>query len=156
MSSFCFLLVDDEQEFVETVALRLRQRGFEAACAFSGTEALNWLGKNDTVDVVVLDIGMPDPDGMKVIEILKEKYPLVEVIMLTGQATIQSAIEAMKLGAFAYLMKPCKLNDLLSKAEEAAARKKEREAKILDARMKPYISKRERDELISHILESKE
>jgi DNA-binding NtrC family response regulator len=154
MTSFNFLLVDDEKPFIETLARRLRQRGFTVDCAFSGTEALNQLEKKDTVDVVVLDVEMPDLDGIKAVEILKKKHPLVEVVMLTGHATIHSAIEALKFGAFDYLTKPCDLNDLVSKAKQAASRKKERESKILSARMKPYISERERDELISNILDT--
>ncbi len=154
MTPFNFLLVDDEKPFIEAVAKRLRQRGFTVYCAFSGTEAMNLMEKNDTIDVVVLDILMPDLDGIKVVEKLKKTYPLVEVVMLTGHATIQSAIEALKFGAFDYLTKPCDLNDLISKAKQAASRKREREAKILRARMKPYISAKERDELISNILKT--
>ena len=153
MTSFNFLLVDDEKPFIETIAQRLRQRGFTVDCAFSGMEALNQLEKNDTIDVVVLDVKMPDLDGIKTVETLKIKHPLVEVVMLTGHATIHSAIEALKFGAFDYLTKPFDLNDLISTAKQAVTRKKEREAKILSARMKPYISERERDELISKILE---
>lgn len=153
MTSFNLLLVDDEKPFIETFAQRLRRRGFAVDCAFSGMEALDRLEKNDTIDVVVLDVKMPDLDGMKTIQILKKKNPLVEVIILTGHATIHSAIDAMKFGAFDYLTKPCSLDDLISKAKRAVTRKKEREAKILNARMKPYISERERDELISKILE---
>ncbi len=154
MTSFNFLLVDDEKPFIETIARHLRQRGFTVDCAFSGMEALNRLEKNDTVDVVFLDVRMPDLDGIKTLETIKKKYPLVEVVMLTGHATINSAIEASKFGAFDYLTKPCDLNDLISKAKQAASRKKEREAKILSARTKPYISERERDELISNIVET--
>ncbi len=154
LTSFKFLLVDDEKTFIETIARRLRQRGFTVDCAFSGMGALNRLEKDDTVDVVVLDVKMPDLDGINMLETLKKKHPLVEVVMLTGHATIHSAIEALKFGAFDYLTKPCDLNDLISKAKQAAARKKEREAKILSARIKPYISERERDELISKILET--
>ncbi len=153
MTSFNFLLVDDEKPLVETIARRLRQRGFTVACAFSGMEALDRLEKDDTIDIVVLDIKMPGLDGIKMVEIIKKKHPLVEVVMLTGHATINSAIEALKFGVFDYLTKPCDLNDLISKAKKAVARKKEREAKILSARMKPYISEHERDELISKILE---
>jgi len=121
-------------------------------CAFSGTAALNRLELNDAVDVVVLDVNMPDLDGMETLEALKRKHPLVEVLMLTGHATIPSAIDAVTLGAFDYLTKPCDIHDLISKAKQAASRKKEREAKILSVRMKPYITERERDELISNIL----
>ncbi|MBU1183481.1 MAG: response regulator [Pseudomonadota bacterium] len=154
MTSFNFLLVDDEKPFIETIAQRLRQRGFTVDCAFSGTEAINRLEKNDTIDVVVLDVKMPDLDGIKMVETLKKKHPLVEVIVLTGHASIHSAIEALKFGAFDYLTKPCDLNDLISKAKQAASRKKEREAKILDVRIKLYISERERDKLIKNIMET--
>jgi DNA-binding NtrC family response regulator len=153
MTLFTFLLVDDEKPFVETMAERLRQRGFTVTCAFSGKEALKRLEKDDTVDIVVLDVQLPDLDGITAVETIKKKHPLVEVLMLTGHATIQSAIEALKSGAFDYLTKPCDLNDLISKATQAALRKNEREAKILSVRMKPYISERERDDLISKILD---
>lgn len=150
-----FLLVDDEKEFVETLAERLRQRGFTVECAFTGKEAMDRLEKDDIADVVVLDVGMPDPDGIKTVDALKKRHPLVEVVMLTGQAAIQSAVEALKFGAFDYLTKPCDLKDLISKSEQAFARKKERESRILGIRMKPFLSERERNELISDILSGK-
>lgn len=153
MTSFNILLVDDEVQFIETVARRLRKRGFNVYCAFSGEEALSLLAENDTVDVVVLDVKMPDSDGIQTLAILKKKYPLVEVVMLTGHATVSTAVKALKEGAFDYLTKPCDLQVLIAKTKQAAARKKEREAKILDVRMIPYISKRERDRLIAEILE---
>ncbi len=153
MASLNFLLVDDEKPFIETLAQRLHQRGFMVGCAFSGKEAMNRLENNDSVDVVVLDVKMPDLDGIKMVETLRKKHPLVEVIMLTGHASIHSAIEALKFGAFDYLTKPCDLHDIISKAKKASARKKAREAKIRDVRIKPYISERERDKLISDILE---
>lgn len=152
MITINFLLVDDEKAFIETIAKRLRNRGATVTCAFSGMEALNRLEKDDTIDVVVLDIKIPDLDGISVLETLKKKHPLVEVIMLTGHAAIHSAVDALKLGASDYLTKPCDLDDLISRAKQAVTRKKEREAKILAARMKPYISKRERDDMISEIL----
>lgn len=154
MTSINFLLVDDEKSFIEAIARRLRQRGFIVDCAFTGVEALNILEKNDTIDVVVLDVKMPGLDGIQTLEKLKKKHPLIEVIMLTGHATIPSAIKTLKSGAFDYLMKPCDLNDLISKAKQAASRKKEREAKIFDVRIKLYISEQERSEMISKILDS--
>jgi DNA-binding NtrC family response regulator len=156
MSEFRLLLVDDEREFVKTIALRLRHRGFVVECAFSGTEALKRLEKDDDFDVVILDVRMPDPDGIKTVERVKTKHPLVEVIMLTGYATVHSAVEALKFGAFDYLMKPCDLNDLISKVEQAVSRKKDREYKIRDVRMKPYISERERDEMIFRIMNTED
>ena len=153
MSSMNFLLIDDDEVLIETIAERLRLKGFAVDCALSGKEAFSQLEKNDTIDIVVLDIKMSDLDGMSILRILKAKYPLIEVIMLTGHATIQSAVKALKFGAFDYLLKPCDLNDLLSTANKAFSRKREREAKILNVKLKPYISGREREEMISRIME---
>lgn len=147
-----FLLVDDEKEFIEIMAGRLRQRGVTVECVFSGREALTWLKKNSAVDIIILDVGMPYPDGLTILKTVKKKYPLVEVIMLTGNATVHSAVAAIKLGAFDYLMKPCALEDLLVKAEQALVKKQQRQAKILDVRMKPFITAQERAELIAGIL----
>ena len=147
------LLVDDEEEFVVAIAGRLCKRGFTAECAFTGTEALNQLEKNDSIDVVILDIRLPDFNGVDVLKKIKTKNPLLEVIMITGYAAINSAVESLKLGAFDYLTKPFDLDDLIIKAKKAENRKREREAQIHDARMKPYISEQERNELISKILE---
>lgn len=155
MNSFSFLLVDDEQEFIEALALRLRERGYTAECTFTGPEALKHLEKDHSVDIVLLDISMPAPDGMKTLQKIKLKHPLIEVIMLTGHGTIHSAVEVLKLGAFDYLTKPCNLKDLICLSELAVVRKREREAKLLDARMKPYISDWDRQELISQILAGK-
>ncbi|MBU0996276.1 MAG: response regulator [Proteobacteria bacterium] len=152
MNAFKFLLVDDEKLFIEAVAQRLRLRGFKVDCAFSGKEALEMLEKENTVDVVVLDINMPDLDGIETVAKLKTKCPLVEVVMVTGHAKVKTAIKSLKIGAFDYLTKPFDLDDLISKATQAASRKKEREAKILSIKTKPYISERERNKLISDIL----
>ena len=152
--SIHFLLVDDERLFVETLAVRLAQRGFSVDCAFSGTDALARLEKKTPIDVVVLDVKMPRIDGFEVVGTIKKRYPLVEVIMMTGDARVPSAIAAMKLGAADFLTKPCDLDYLLTRAEEAAARKKAREDEILRIKTIPYISDRERDEMIAKILTS--
>ena len=152
MAPMRLLLVDDERQCIEVIAERLRQRGVTVACTFSGREALAWLKKNSAIDIIILDVGMPYPDGLSVLETVKKKYPLIEVIMLTGDATVYSAVAAIKLGAFDYLVKPCVLEDLLVKTEQAMARKKQRQAKILDVRMKPFITDLERAELIARIL----
>ena len=86
--------------------------------------------------------------------LVDDEQAFIEVIMLTGHASVQTAVEAVKHGALDYLEKPCDLDDLIAKAQTAAKRKKEREAKLFDARTKPYISERERSELISKILDS--
>jgi DNA-binding NtrC family response regulator len=79
---------------------------------------------------------MPGMDGIEALQEIRKRYPLVEVIMLTGHATVESAIEGMKWGAFDYLMKPCDIDMLISKVSEAAAKKRHHENKIIEARMK--------------------
>jgi DNA-binding NtrC family response regulator len=129
------MLVDDEQPFVETMAKRLTKRGLDVITAFSGAEALEKLDARHEADVVILDVKMPGMDGIETLKQIKAVYPLVEVIMLTGHATVESAIEGMKLGAYDYLMKPCDMDQLLAKVSEAKAKKRNHEQKILEARM---------------------
>jgi DNA-binding NtrC family response regulator len=146
------LLVDDEQAFVETMTRRLIKRDFSVTCAFNGEEALKRLETDETLDAVILDLRMPGKDGIEIIRLIKEKHPLVEIIMLTGHAEVNSAVEAIKQGAFDYLMKPCDLDELISKVKNAVSRKKRRETKILEVRMLPYISKSEKNKRIAGIL----
>jgi len=118
------LLVDDEVPFVETMTKRLSKRNFNVLSANSGQEALEQLKKNLSIEVVVLDVKMPGMDGIKTLSEIKRQYPLVEVVMLTGHATVESAIEGMKFGAFDYLMKPCDMDQLIAKVNEASGKKK--------------------------------
>ena len=130
------LLVDDEVAFVETLVKRLAKRDVRVDFAYSGQEALDKLaaaGPTKT-DVVILDVKMPGMDGLDTLARIKEEHPLIEVIMLTGHATVESAIEGMKRGAFDYLMKPCEVDILMEKLREAAAKKRAHEEKILEAR----------------------
>ncbi len=136
------LLVDDEQGFVETLAKRVANRGLAVNTAMSGSEALDFLAGNHRVDVVVLDVKMPGMDGIEVLKRVKADHPLVEVVMLTGHATVESAIEGMKAGAFDYLMKPAELEDLLSKVQEAYDKKQTHETKILEARARHIVLRR--------------
>jgi len=130
------LVVDDEVQFVETLVKRLVKRGVKVRAAHSGQEALDALegGGATRTDVVVLDVKMPGMDGLETLAAIKKAHPLVEVIMLTGHATVESAIEGMKHGAYDYLMKPCELDVLMAKINQAAVKKREHEAKILEAR----------------------
>jgi DNA-binding NtrC family response regulator len=147
------LLVDDERNFVEALSRRLVHRGYQVDCCLSGQDALAFLDGNGT-DVVLLDIKMPGMDGLETLMRIKEKMPLAETIMLTAQGAVATAVEAMRLGAWDYLMKPCDMEELILKIEGAAKRKKEREQKIFDVRTRPYISEREKEELIARILAS--
>jgi DNA-binding NtrC family response regulator len=136
------LLVDDEVSFVETMAERLTIRNLETVSALNGEEALAQLEIKPDIEVILLDVKMPGMDGIEVLREIKKKHPLVEVIMLSGQATVESAIEGMKLGAFDYLLKPCEMDQLISKVKEAAAKKREHEEKIIEARVKEITSRR--------------
>jgi len=130
------LVVDDEVQFVETLVKRLAKRSIRVGAAYSGHEALEKLaaGGPTKTDVVILDVKMPELDGLETLARIKEEHPLVEVIMLTGHATVESAIEGMKRGAYDYLMKPCEIDVLLEKVVAAADKKREHEEKILEAR----------------------
>ena len=130
------LLVDDEVAFVETLVKRLAKRDLRVDFAYGGQEALDKLaaaGPTKT-DVVILDVKMPGMDGLETLARIKDEHPLIEVIMLTGHATVESAIEGMKRGAFDYLMKPCEVDLLMEKLREAADKKRAHEEKILEAR----------------------
>jgi DNA-binding NtrC family response regulator len=113
------LLVDDEAPFVQTMKKRLARRDLSIVTAYGGCEAMEVLQKENPVDVVILDVKMPGMDGMDTLRQIKLEYPEVEVILLTGHATMEAAIEGMKLGAFDYVMKPCSIEDVLVKVREA-------------------------------------
>ncbi len=122
MESFHVLFVDDEVDFLDTVVKRIQKRNVNALGAKNGEEALALL-KQSPVDVVVLDVRMPGMDGIEVLKEIKRNYPLIEVIMLTGHASLEVAIEGMELGAFDYLMKPVEIDDLLYKLQDANKRR---------------------------------
>ena len=122
MDNFKILIVDDENDFRETIIKRLRARKIEVEGADSGPAALEMLADRD-FDVVVLDVKMPGMDGIETLREIKLKKPLVEVIMLTGHASVESGIQGMQLGAFDYVMKPVALDDLMDKLRQAYERR---------------------------------
>lgn len=128
MEKFKILVVDDEQDFLETIIKRLKTRGIEVAGVDSGYKALEFVDNQD-VDVIILDVKMPGMDGIEALRELKKKKPLVEVIMLTGHASVESGIQGMQLGAFDYVMKPVALDELLEKVRQAYERKLIQEGK---------------------------
>ena len=133
------LIVDDEEDFANTLAERMNIRGYDVLVSFNGDDALEKI-KHYLLDVVILDVAMPGRDGIEVLREIKTLKPLVEVIMLTGHATVETAIEGMKSGAIDYLMKPCETEDLIKKIDTAFQRKSSHEERIRDAKVKDIIS----------------
>jgi two-component system response regulator CpxR len=135
------LLVDDEKDFVETLAQRLEVREFDVQTALNGDEALGMIQESE-IDVVVLDVLMPGKDGIQTLREIKELKPLVSVIMLTGNATVDTAIEGMKLGAYDYLMKPTETESLVEKINSAYKIKAEHEERIRKAEINGLLKRR--------------
>jgi DNA-binding NtrC family response regulator len=139
MDYFRALVVDDEQEFLETLVNRLGKRGIDTTGVRSGEEAVEVM-KKKLFDVVILDIKMPGGmDGIETLREMKKVQPLAEVLLLTGHASVESSIEGMKLGAFDYLIKPVKLEELLTKMAQAFEKKNAHDQKIRSARIKELM-----------------
>ena len=129
MNSFRALVVDDEKEFLDTLVKRLNKRNIDAEGVGNGEEALLILGRKP-VDVVILDVRMPGMDGIEILRELKKAHPLIEVVMLTGHASMEVAIEGMEIGAFDYMMKPVDIDELVYKLQDAYKKKSIQEEKI--------------------------
>ncbi len=132
------LIVDDEKDFVEMLSLRLEDAGHRVRAAFSGEEGLAALEEAEC-DVVILDIRMPGTDGMTALKQIRARHPVVEVILLTGHGTIGTAVEGLKAGAFDYVQKPARFEELLDKLEAARHRKAEHEERIRRAEARILI-----------------
>lgn len=116
------LLIDDEVDFLSAMAERMEAREMQVSTAASAKEGLE-KALTGSFDAVILDLRMPEMDGIETLKRLKEKNPDLEVILLTGHATIKDGIEAMKLGALDLLEKPADINDLTEKIKSAQAKK---------------------------------
>ena len=128
------LLVDDEEEFVETLAERMRTRGMDVSTSNSGADALQLVDEED-FDVVVLDLKMPGIDGLEALKRIKHRRPDIQVVLLTGYASVANGVEAIKEGALEFLEKPVDLASLTDAIHKAKATKmvlveKETEEKI--------------------------
>jgi len=129
MEEMKMMLVDDEERFLATTKKLLSKKGIEAETALSGAEALEKLS-SQTIHVVILDVKMPGMDGVETLKEIKKRFPMVEVIMLTGHATVESAVDGLKTGAVDYLMKPTDIDALIAKAQEAFKNRQHLEEKI--------------------------
>lgn len=126
MNNFRVLLVDDEEDFLSTLVKRLKKRSLDVLAARNGTTAVK-IVSTEPVDVVVLDFKMPDMDGLETLKQIKSIRPSAEVIMLTGHADVEVALDGMEMGAFDYLLKPADIDELLYKIQDAYKRKHCRE-----------------------------
>ena len=136
---FRILVIDDEIDFLETIINRLEKRKLDAKGVTSGKEAIALL-KEEMFDVIILDIKMPGGmDGIEALREIKKIQPLTEVLLLTGHASVETSIEGMKLGAFDYLLKPIKFEELLQKIAAAFEKKSTHDKKIRDAKIQELI-----------------
>ena len=139
MHTFRILVVDDETDFLETIVNRLNKRKLDAKGVTSGEAAIDLL-KEELFDVILLDIKMfGGMDGIETLREIKRIQPLVEVLLLTGHASVETSIEGMKQGAFDYLLKPMKFEDLLTKMAQAFEKKTTHDKKIRDAKIQELI-----------------
>ncbi|HKL83550.1 MAG TPA: response regulator [Desulfobacter sp.] len=122
MSDEKVLIIDDEQEFTQALAERMTTRGMTVSTSSSAIEGLKNVEEH-SFDVVVLDLQMPEMDGIETLKVLKKKNPELQVILLTGHATVEKGIEAMKLGAMDLLEKPADMTTLTEKIKKAQAQK---------------------------------
>ncbi|MDY6989765.1 MAG: response regulator [Thermodesulfobacteriota bacterium] len=127
------LVVDKEEDFRQTLVGRLQKRELDAVGVGSGEEALELLDKKD-FDVVTLGVKMPAMDGVEVLREIKKRWPLLEVIMLSGCASVACGVESMKLGAFDYVVKPPDMDELYAKLQKASERKSLQEDQVHHAR----------------------
>ncbi len=125
------LLVDDEERFVNNLARILTTRGFEVLTAEDGWEAVDRYRRAGRVDVVVMDVNMPRLDGLEALKRIKAQDPEAEVIILTGHASREDGIKALRLGAFDYLVKPCPFEELIDKISQARQVEEIREKPVL-------------------------
>jgi len=123
------LLVDDEDQFRESVAKLLAVRNYTVSEVSSGEDAIEFIHGNK-IDIVILDMRMPGISGATTLKEIKKLSPLTEVIMLTGHATVNTAMETIKMGAFDYIPKPVKLDELINKMEDAYKKKELKEKKL--------------------------
>ena len=140
MDSFRLLVVDDEEDFLETLVKRLNKRNIDATGVSSGEEALEVINEKP-FDVVIMDVKMPGLDGIETLRELKKVNPGIEVIILSGHASVDAAMDGMRLGAYEYLLKPCEIEELIEKIDRAYELKADRDKRVRKAEIRKMIEK---------------
>ncbi len=134
------LLIDDEEDFLEIMSERMGAREMDVSTATSADEALEKLEKED-YDAIILDFKMPDMDGIEALKRIKSKRPNSQIILLTGYATVEKTVEAMKIGAVDFQEKPADIEALTEKIKQAKADKMLIVEKESEARIKEILKK---------------
>lgn len=153
MAGISILFLGDQQELMDHFGERLCKAGHLVEYSLSAPELSQQWWKDSDVDVVLLTVATPEPDGLVMLSSIKTRNPLVEVILITPAATVRSAVQAIKLGAFDYLPASCTWETLLGRVGQAAMRKREREEKIFNIRIQPYVTELKRKELLKQVFE---
>jgi len=132
------LLVDDEIVFTQNMSKLLSNRGYRVTSVNSGDNAIKALEK-ENFDVVVLDLKMPGMDGITTLKEIKKLDLFTETLILTGHGSIDTALEAIKMGAYDYLTKPCEIDELVAKIEGAWGRKDSGEKKDMEEKLQKLV-----------------
>lgn len=130
------LLIDDEEEFISALSARMENRGLTVETALSGEEALKKI-ESKSYDAIFLDLAMPGLDGIETLKRIRETKPDLQVILLTGQGSLEKGIEAMKHGALDFLEKPADIQKMMKKVNEAASKR----AVLVEKRMEEKLNK---------------
>ena len=134
------LIVDDEEPFLESMKKRLEVRGFDVTCVNRGDKAIE-AAREHPVDIALVDLKMPGISGEKTLEALKKEHEWMEVVILTGHGSIDSAVECTRSGAYSYLQKPCELEHLLEVLKDAFKKRIMNKMKIQEAQMNVLLQK---------------
>ena len=128
------LIVDDEAQFLKSISKSLKVRDFNVIAVDRGEKAIEAARKNP-IDVALVDLKMPGINGEETLKVLKAEHKWMEIVILTGHGTIDSAVECTKSGAFSYLQKPCSLEELLDSLKNAYKKKVMNKKKIEEKKM---------------------
>lgn len=128
------LIVDDEERFLNTLAQRLGLRDFDVTPVSDGAKALE-IARSTPFDLALVDLRMPGMPGEEVLKALKEEHPFIEVVILTGHGSVDSAVECTQSGSYSYLQKPCETNELMEVLKNAYQRRVQRKLALEEAKI---------------------
>ena len=134
------LFVDDEEKFLKSMAERLKLRDFEVFAFSNAADALDAMKQKDTCDVALIDLKMPGMDGEELLKELKTKIPEMEVIILTGHGSIESAKRTTRAGAYEYLQKPCELDDVITSITSAYSKRVKSKSEKMEAKVNDLMA----------------